>query len=163
MEEIWVCKSLFFELFNIILKEKKVFHEITVINKYYFQALRVEFMKVMLEIAINFRAFSISFSFFSISHLFIICLSSWMIKSVKYLSGAGLQPPPHCYCNPVGLQVWDLIQEIKETLKVTLREMLSNGASNVMCECFNLQISYKQLYKTNSRKIITITIIIWWW
>ena len=91
-----------------------------------------------------------------------------MIKSVKSLSGAGLQSPPHCYYSPVGTQVWELSQEIKETLKVTFKSNVIKWGKQCNVWIFQftntlqtiLQTKFKENNNNNNNMIIVITIII---
>ena len=78
-------------------------------------------------------------------HLFIIYPSSWMIKFGKNLQ------PHTCFYRPVGPQIWDLIQEIKETLKLTFNSTVikSDQESNVQIFHFanTLQIFWRTKFK----------------
>ena len=75
-------------------------------------------------------------------HLFIIYPSSWMIKFGKNLQ------PHTCFYRPVGPQIWDLIQEIKETLKLTFNSTVikSNQESNV--QIFHFANTLKMFWRT---------------
>ena len=64
--------------------------------------------------------------------------------------GKNLQPHT-CFCRPVGSQIWDLIQEIKETLKITSNSTVikSDQESDVQIFHFanTLQIFWRTKFK----------------
>ena len=75
-------------------------------------------------------------------HLFIIYPSSWMIKFGKNLQ------PHTCFYRPVGPQIWDLIQEIKETLKLTFNSTVIKSDQETNVQIFHFTNTLKIFWRT---------------
>ena len=75
-------------------------------------------------------------------HLFIIYPSSWMIKFGKNLQ------PHTCFYRPVGPQIWDLIQEIKETLKLTFNSTVIKSDQESNVQIFHFANTLKMFWRT---------------
>ena len=75
-------------------------------------------------------------------HLFIIYPSSWMIKFGKNLQ------PHTCFYRPVGPQIWDLIQEIKETLKITFNSTVIKSDQESNVQIFHFANTLKIFWRT---------------
>ena len=75
-------------------------------------------------------------------HLFIIYPSSWMIKFGKNLQ------PHTCFYRPVGPQIWDLIQEIKETLKLTFNSTVIKSDQESNVQIFHFANTLKIFWRT---------------
>ena len=75
-------------------------------------------------------------------HLFIIYPSSWMIKFGKNLQ------PHTCFYRPVGPQIWDLIQEIKETLKITFNSTIIKSDQESNVQIFHFANTLKIFWRT---------------
>ena len=75
-------------------------------------------------------------------HLFIIYPSSWIIKFGKNLQ------PHTCFYRPVGPQIWDLIQEIKETLKLTFNSTVIKSDQESNVQIFHFANTLKIFWRT---------------
>ena len=75
-------------------------------------------------------------------HLFIIYPSSWMIKFGKNIQ------PHTCFYRPVGPQIWDLIQEIKETLKLTFNSTVIKSDQETNVQIFHFTNTLKIFWRT---------------